>query len=288
MSNNDKFMFSGLGKVLDALKSNILRNTHVATFAQVKAIESNNRVLVEFIPKIKDSTSYVYVYNASPFEVKVDDLVIVLFMDKNFKINLRQYQSNYELTEIEANVLHSIEFGVIITVYNGTISTQDTYPVEWLSTYANDILTQTLVMNNGTRLTNNVTIEGGSSGVTSVNGKTGDVVLTISDIADVPEVAITGDYNDLINKPTVYSETVQGDMLSGVFDKITPQLQVAQPDSSRFHYWYKEETQENETQNLLSDRNNDIININNNGLLNDSTNLLDDYGTQEKSELLSD
>lgn len=286
---NENFMSGSLSKVLDALKSNIMRNTHVATFAQVKEILNNNRVMVEFLPRTKETKTYVNVYNASPFEVKVDDVVIVIFTDKNFKINLRQYESGYELTEIEANVLHSIEFGVIISVYGGTIATKDTYPIEWSSSYSNDVLTQTLTMNDGTTLSNEITIHAGTSGVTSVNGKTGDVVLTISDIGDVPEVAITGDYNDLINRPTVYSNVVEGDMLSGVFDKITPQLQTLEPDSTRFQYWYKEEVEENETQNLLLSTSDDIININNNNtLLDDSNNLLDDYGTQEQSEILSD
>jgi hypothetical protein len=41
--------------------------------------------------------------------------------------------------------------------------------------------------------------------VTSVNGQTGDVVLTASDISGLAAVAISGDYNDLINRPAVYS-----------------------------------------------------------------------------------
>ena len=49
----------------------------------------------------------------------------------------------------------------------------------------------------------------------------------------------TTDYNELFNKPTVYQQTIQGDIMSGFFDNITPQLQESQPDSSRYSYWYQ-------------------------------------------------
>ncbi len=41
--------------------------------------------------------------------------------------------------------------------------------------------------------------------VTSVNGQTGDVDLTASDITGLATVAITGSYTDLINKPATYT-----------------------------------------------------------------------------------
>lgn len=49
----------------------------------------------------------------------------------------------------------------------------------------------------------------------------------------------TTDYNELFNKPTVYQQTIQGDIMSGFFDNITPQLQESQPDSSKYSYWYQ-------------------------------------------------
>lgn len=47
----------------------------------------------------------------------------------------------------------------------------------------------------------------GGSKVTSVNGKIGDVVLDYSDVHALPEDTelFSGDYNDLINKPTIPS-----------------------------------------------------------------------------------
>lgn len=57
-----------------------------------------------------------------------------------------------------------------------------------------------LVSNNvWTRIANS------GSNVTSVNGKTGAVTLTASDISGFATVATSGSYNDLTNKPTPYS-----------------------------------------------------------------------------------
>lgn len=48
-------------------------------------------------------------------------------------------------------------------------------------------------------------IANSGSNVTSVNGKTGAVTLTASDITGFATVATSGNYNDLSNKPTPYS-----------------------------------------------------------------------------------
>ena len=53
--------------------------------------------------------------------------------------------------------------------------------------------------------------------VTSVNGQYGDVVLTIDQIGDVADVAISNDYNDLDNKPDPYVLPIaSNDTLGGV------------------------------------------------------------------------
>lgn len=51
--------------------------------------------------------------------------------------------------------------------------------------------------------------------VTSVNGQYGDVVLDITQIADVADVAISNDYNDLDNKPDPYVLPIASDNTLG-------------------------------------------------------------------------
>ena len=50
-------------------------------------------------------------------------------------------------------------------------------------------------------LTDKPSISGGTAGVTSVNGETGDVVISKFDLG-LAAVAISGSYNDLVDKPT--------------------------------------------------------------------------------------
>ena len=252
------FNINGLGKVLDALKNNIMRNTHVATFGIVK--ETNDDVAyVEFLPIIdKNNTTNVMCFNASPFALEVNDLVIVIFMDRNYRQNVKQYLADKALSELNiGDILHSMEYGVIISKVGAEI-TDNKYPNKWTSSFSNGTLSQTLTMSDGSTLSNSVSISIDAP-VTSVNGKTGAVVLTLEDLGDFPPVVFSGSYNDLYDKPTVYLETVEGDMLSHVFNNITPQVQSNTPDASEYSYWYKI----NETNGLQQRSNNDIIILDN-------------------------
>lgn len=74
-------------------------------------------------------------------------------------------------------------------------------------------------------VSNNVWTRIANSGtnVTSVNGKTGAVTLTASDISGLATVAKSGNYNDLSNKPTPYSLPIATtSSLGGVLLNTTP------------------------------------------------------------------
>ena len=48
-------------------------------------------------------------------EVKPNDVVVILFMDRNFIQNLKQIKGNQKLTSLQQNIdLHSDKFGIII------------------------------------------------------------------------------------------------------------------------------------------------------------------------------
>lgn len=246
------FNTTGLGKVLDALKSNIMKNTHNSSLGIVREI-SNDTAYVEFIPIIdKNNRTNTLCYNMCPFKLAVNDLVVVIFTDHDFRKNLRQYKNDSTLTQlITQDVLHSIEYGVIITKLDAELP-DNKYPVKWSATFNNNQLTQTLTMSDTSELSVTVDIDT-TQKVTSVNGKTGEVELTLKDLGDLPSVVLSGSYNDLINKPTVYSKTVENDMLTSVFDNITPQIQKTEPSKDKYSYWYKitEETKNNTIENVI-------------------------------------
>lgn len=64
----------------------------------------------------------------------------------------------------------------------------------------------------------------GATGVLSINGKTGVVTLSATDIPGLATVAVSGSYNDLSDKPTPYSLPVSTtSVLGGVLLNTTPQ-----------------------------------------------------------------
>jgi hypothetical protein len=82
-------------------------------------------------------------------------------------------------------------------------------------------------------VSNNVWTRIANSGTTvlSVNGKTGAVVLTASDISGLATVATSGSFNDLLNKPTPYSLPIATtSSLGGVILQTTAQ-QAGNPSS---------------------------------------------------------
>ena len=78
------------------------------------------------------------------------------------------------------------------------------------ATLVNNVLTITDREGNSTSI--DLSGQGGGS-VNSVNGKTGNVVLSAEDVNALPSNTplFSGDYNDLANKPTIPAEQVQSD-----------------------------------------------------------------------------
>ena len=221
------FNTNGLGKVLDALKQNIMKHTHVARIGIVKQIEENGTAYIQLLPQEKDEKDNLTLcYNASPFTLNLNDTVVVIFADKDFRHNLKQIQQQLSLTKESESILHSLDYGIIISSMNSQPLDANTYPVDWDATYSNNVLHQVLTMNNGDKLTSDVEIDFGSN-----------------------------DYNLLINKPTFWGYEVKNDIL-------TPQIQTNEPDVSKYPEWYK--TEENAQLDLLALHKNDIIISDNN------------------------
>ena len=73
--------------------------------------------------------------------------------------------------------------------------------------------------------------------VTSVNGQVGDVELSITDIRDVAQVAVTGDYWDLENIPAAYQLPVaSADTLGGVIIPTDGYLHITESGTLTLNY----------------------------------------------------
>lgn len=192
---------------------------------------------------VKINDEIITCIDSSPYQLTLNNDVIVI----------KTEDKNYILSEVDDSI------------------TKIKYPVLYKSLFDSNsnILTQTITFNDGTSLSNEVMID--IKCVKSINGKNGEVTLSLDDL-NASKVAISGSYDDLINKPTVYSTEIVGDNLSKFFNKITPQLQSTTPDSKNFEFWLDSENYSNDTDllNETSELSEPIKEENNEILLNDS------------------
>lgn len=105
-------------EVLLALKRNILRDLKVASLGIVKSIKDNIIKVNLFPTYTNESEITIDCYCLKNLEVNKDNVVLVLFLDRNFIQNLNQKNNNQQLTKIDSkNIeLHSLKYGVVIGI----------------------------------------------------------------------------------------------------------------------------------------------------------------------------
>lgn len=109
--NTDDFL-----EVLLTLKANIFRDLKVATLGIVKEIK-DKKFIVNPFPTIIDENKErnIETFCIDGLQINQNDIVVVLFLDRNFIQNLNQATNNQKLTQLNKNVvLHSENFGIII------------------------------------------------------------------------------------------------------------------------------------------------------------------------------
>lgn len=104
-------------KILFAVKDNIMRDIKVASFARVKSYNSKtNEYIVEPFPQLQNENKVISCVSISNKIVEKNNLVLILFLDRNFLQNLKQYNLKTNLTYLQnLSDLHSEKYGVIIS-----------------------------------------------------------------------------------------------------------------------------------------------------------------------------
>ena len=105
-------------EVLLALKRNILRDLKVASLGIVKSIKDNIIKVNLFPTYTNESEITIDCYCLKNLEVNKDNVVLVLFLDRNFIQNLNQKNNNQQLNKVDSkNIeLHSLKYGVVIGI----------------------------------------------------------------------------------------------------------------------------------------------------------------------------
>lgn len=159
---NEKFtgpssVTTDLLRVLLTLKENIFKDLKVATLAKVNSFdEENHSCVVTPFPLFEDEQQKT-ISCLNFLSVNTDDVVLILFLDRNFIQNLKQYLSQQQLSYLKDKTLHSEKFGIVIQAFNEVL-VENKYPIKWISSFNSDSLEQTLEMNDGTQLKNTVAI----------------------------------------------------------------------------------------------------------------------------------
>ena len=159
---NEKFtgpssVTTDLLRVLLTLKDNIFKDLKVATLAKVNSFdEETHTCVVTPFPLFEDEQQKT-ISCLNFLSVNADDVVVVLFIDRNFIQNLKQFLSQQRLSYLKDKTLHSEKFGIVIQALNESL-VESKYPIKWTSSFNSDSLEQILEMNDGTQLKNTVAI----------------------------------------------------------------------------------------------------------------------------------
>ena len=104
-------------EVLLALKRNIFRELKVASLGQVKEIGETYKVVL--FPTYSDELEItIECFKLKNLELTTGDVVLVLFLDRNFIQNFKQIKNNQEKTKLDKkNVeLHSQKYAIIVGI----------------------------------------------------------------------------------------------------------------------------------------------------------------------------
>ena len=103
---NDDFL-----QVLLALKKNIMNNTGVAEVAQIVNVKEDF-----YSCKILSTGMTVPGYSLKGLNVNVNDIIVLIFTDTDFRSNLKRIKKGQPSQEITQEVLHTKDCGIIIGI----------------------------------------------------------------------------------------------------------------------------------------------------------------------------
>lgn len=104
-------------RVLLTLKDNIMQDLNVADICKVTQISGNDIVCVP----ISDSTVKYYCNKLQEVDIAVNDIVLVIFTNKDYRLNLKRLRSSQPIQNSTTGTLHSSEYGVVIaTLFRST------------------------------------------------------------------------------------------------------------------------------------------------------------------------
>lgn len=113
IEQGNKFVSSDFLRVLQALKENICIEINVADVCTVNSVQGQD----EYICQSLSDDSRICAISIDPNDIiNVGDMVVVLYCNNDFRMNLKRIKSGLISQSIESTARHSKAFGVIIKV----------------------------------------------------------------------------------------------------------------------------------------------------------------------------
>lgn len=104
-----------LVSIFEAAEKRTLRHCNVATLALVQKTEKDNIYCLPFPIREGESPSTIKAWNIYNAEVEKNDIILVIFTDRDFRVNKDNVSEN-NIVQTSDNNLHEIEFGVAISI----------------------------------------------------------------------------------------------------------------------------------------------------------------------------
>lgn len=104
-----------LVSIFEAAEKRTLRHCNVATLALVQKTEKDNIYCLPFPIREGESPSTIKAWNIYNAKVEKNDIILVIFTDRDFRVNKDNVSEN-NIVQTSDNNLHEIEFGVAISI----------------------------------------------------------------------------------------------------------------------------------------------------------------------------
>lgn len=95
-----------------ALKNNVFRTLNVADVCVVREIYTNS-FKCEYIT---NSDTYIECVKLESLTLKIDDVVLVVFTNNDFRASLNAYKSGQANTNATTQTFHDMKYGIIVGV----------------------------------------------------------------------------------------------------------------------------------------------------------------------------
>ena len=107
----DQFITDDFLRVLIALKNNIMVDCNVCELAKVESISSDT-----YNCKIFSTNGTIQAKALKDLEISVDDIVLVIFTNTDYRTNLTRAKNNQATEVINSEKMHNKSYGIIIGI----------------------------------------------------------------------------------------------------------------------------------------------------------------------------